>query len=91
MAVTAPVCPRKTEIGSPSGKRHWQRTGKKITTMKYNFLKHKMNKEERINKMQEMLTTRMIQSFEEDATIILLELTARSVMSPFIQIEKGGM
>ena len=22
IAVTAPVCPRKTEIGSPSGKRH---------------------------------------------------------------------
>lgn len=22
MAVTAPVCPRRTEIGTPSGKRH---------------------------------------------------------------------
>ncbi|KAF5960570.1 hypothetical protein HYC85_001779 [Camellia sinensis] len=22
MAVTAPICPRKTEIGNPSGKRH---------------------------------------------------------------------
>lgn len=25
IAVTAPVCPRKTEIGSPSGKRHWNK------------------------------------------------------------------
>ena len=24
MAVTAPVCPRKTDIGKPSGKRHYE-------------------------------------------------------------------
>lgn len=26
MAVTAPVCPRRTEIGCPSGKRHCHRS-----------------------------------------------------------------
>lgn len=33
MAVTAPVCPRNTEIGSPSGKRHYpkpEENGQKI-------------------------------------------------------------
>ena len=29
------------------------------------------------------LTTRMIQSFDDDATKALFELTARSVMSPY--------
>jgi hypothetical protein len=24
MVVTAPVCPRKTDIGKPSGKRHYE-------------------------------------------------------------------
>lgn len=30
-----------------------------------------------------MLTTRMTKSFEADATKVLFELTAKSVMSPF--------
>lgn len=27
IAVTAPVCPFKTEMGNPSGKRHYQKRG----------------------------------------------------------------
>jgi hypothetical protein len=29
IAVTAPVCPFRTEIGNPSGKRHYQKQEKK--------------------------------------------------------------
>lgn len=35
-----------------------------------------------------LLTTRMTKSFEADATKALFELTAKSVMSPFIHINK---
>lgn len=40
IAVTAPVCPRKTEIGNPSGKRHWstEKVDKPLTLQQKIFL-----------------------------------------------------
>lgn len=43
---------------------------------------------ESLHKQGNQLTTLMMKSLEEDATKALLELTAKSVMSPFEQ--KGG-
>lgn len=37
MAVTAPVCPRKTDIGKPSGKRHYENQ----------MVKHKVQKKKK--------------------------------------------
>jgi len=82
MAVTAPVCPRKTDIGKPSGKRHYENE-----IVKHNVAKNSLGRRDK--KKQETclvtlnLTTRMTQSFDEDATKALFELTAKSVMSPY--------
>ena len=40
----------------------------------------------KVIKVKGKLTTRMMQSFDAEATKVLLELTARSVMSPFTHI-----
>lgn len=45
MAVTAPVCPRKTDIGKPSGKRHYENQ-----IVKYKTLKNPKEKGEKIQK-----------------------------------------
>lgn len=75
IAVTAPVCPRKTEIGNPSGKRH--------CTKQNNNLHNWGIKIEFTRFYVWILTTRMMKSFEADATRTLFELTAKSVMSPY--------
>ena len=61
---------------------------KKKTTKKS---KKKKNKDEAIHLVEGKinLTTRMMQSFEDDATTALLELTARSVMSPFQALKEN--
>lgn len=84
MAVTAPVCPRKTDIGKPSGKRHYENQ-----IVKHNVPKKNLGRRDKQKQKQETcsvkwkLTTRMTQSFDEDATKALFELTAKSVMSPY--------
>lgn len=67
MAVTAPVWPRKTEIGNPSGKRHWstEKVDKPLTLQQEKIFKPKIitlqRKQEDISvKWEENLTTRML-------------------------------
>lgn len=48
MAVTAPVCPRKTDIGKPSGKRHYENQ-----IVKHNVPKKNLGRRDKQKQKQE--------------------------------------
>jgi hypothetical protein len=51
MVVTAPVCPRKTDIGKPSGKRHYENQ-----IVKYQFQKIPDRRERKYKKNSDFIT-----------------------------------
>jgi len=63
IAVTAPVCPRKTDIGNPSGKRHYENE-----IVKHNVAKKSLGSWDKKTKTRNLLSN--MKSYNSNDTVI---------------------